>query len=103
MDHEDPAAADEPISVEGLRRRLTYIRDNTLERLDMTPHQRGVVDGARDMATVVLAMLERVQCTCPPPGATAPPPVHALPNDIPPNRGLNLAEADRAAGHRDTT
>jgi hypothetical protein len=72
---------DDPITVDGLRERLTYIRDNALERPDMTPHERGRIAGSRDMLAVVLAMLDRVQCTCEPPARPAQAPVlRLLPN-----------------------
>jgi len=73
---------DDPITVDGLRQRLTFIRDHAIDRPDMTPHERGRIAGARDMLGVVLEMMERVHCTCelPPEPAAKPPSVRLLRN-----------------------
>lgn len=59
--------SEDPISLEGLRNRIEYIRDHAVEQPDMTPRERGRISGARDMLTFVLTQISRVRCTCEPP------------------------------------
>lgn len=56
--------ADDPISVDDLRRRLEYIRAHAVDTIEMSSHERGQIAGARNILDFVLTLLDRVHCQC---------------------------------------